>query len=174
MTNREIVPLASPCCRDEDRAPRRQKKRRPRFPLSTQALQKASKRKAYFFSAAAASEAAPAASEAAPEAASEAGAEASAAGEAASEAAASEAGAASEAASEASAAGSSDFEQADRVRAAPAAAAARMILRMIGILEQRVDHARFESTRQSGPSGKPTSAVDFAVQLLILERRCKR
>lgn len=119
--------------------------------------------------AAAASVAATAASAAASVAATAASVPAATAASVAATAASLAASEASIAASVASAAASSAgfSEQAARAKAAPAAAA-RMILRMYLILEQRVDHARHKAVRKANLFGR------LGCQLLPLARRCKR
>jgi hypothetical protein len=122
-----------------------------------------------------ASEAAAAASEAAPAAAAAASVEAAEAAPAASEAAPAASPAASEAvtaasvavsaASEAASAASVDsepFEQAERPRTVAAATAARTILRMYGILEQRVDQAR----HKAGPKAYCESRLRASINQL--------
>lgn len=122
-----------------------------------------------------ASEAAAAASEAAPEAAAAASVAAAAAPAAASDEAAIASPAASEAATAASVAVSAaseaasaasvvsePFEQAERPRTAAAAAAARTILRMYGILEQRVDQAR----HKAGPKAYCNSRLRASINQL--------
>jgi hypothetical protein len=80
---------------------------------------------------------------------------------------------ADEAAESADEAVSAGFEQADRVRAAPATAAARMILRMCVSLNSKWT-TRDTTHKRGAPSGKPTAGVDFMSQINALPAGCKR